>query len=139
MLRPMSPPTSIASTPLHCLLDADPPCAWCTHDYKHSAARGVGREDTRHGPARYLAMPQDEWRALEVETVRHPMHRRGSIQSNKTEYVRSMGRVIGWDAGQDATLSYVECSGGLVSGRTFHGRPMCPDNRTVRSMKREGA
>ncbi|HEY5373053.1 MAG TPA: hypothetical protein VIK01_05170 [Polyangiaceae bacterium] len=50
-----------------------------------------------------------------------------------SEYVRDIGGVIGWDAGLDATLSYVECSGGLVAGRSYHGRPMSSANHKLGS------
>lgn len=137
ILRRVSPSESIASTTRRCLLNTEPPCEWTTHDYKHAAARGVERRDTRHGPARYRAMPQGEWHGLEMQTVRQPTHGRGSAQSGKTEYLRDVRSVIGWDEGEDATLSYVECSGGLVAGRAFHGRPMRAKNRTARSMQQE--
>jgi hypothetical protein len=42
-----------------------------------------------------------------------------------------MGDTIGWDAGLDATLSFVECSGGLTAGRSYHGRPMSPTNHKL--------
>jgi hypothetical protein len=35
----------------------------------------------------------------------------------------------GWDCGEDATLSFAECSGGGQAGRTYHGRPMANLNR----------
>jgi hypothetical protein len=41
----------------------------------------------------------------------------------KREYLRDVGTVIGWDDGQDATLSFVECAGGTIT-RAFHGRPI---------------
>ena len=55
-------------------------------------------------------------------------HRRTVVLSGKVQYLRDIGDVIGWDEGQDATLSYVECSGGLNAGRSYHGRPMHTGN-----------
>ena len=49
----------------------------------------------------------------------------------RTEYLREVGEVIGWDDGKDATLSYAECSGGLAGSRAFHGRPMTASNPKV--------
>ena len=49
----------------------------------------------------------------------------------KAEYLREVQEIIGWDLGQDATLSFVECAGGGVA-RAFHGRPMCVDNQKAR-------
>lgn len=46
----------------------------------------------------------------------------------KAEYVRPVDRVIGWDDGQEATLSFAECSRGIFAGRSFHGRPMASSN-----------
>jgi hypothetical protein len=90
------------------------------------------KEHTRHGPAVYcLGMNQQTIRDLETETVRSP----SSVLSTppgKSEYAREMGLVIGWDEGKDATLSFVECSGGLSAGRSFHGRPMATSNRKIR-------
>jgi hypothetical protein len=60
------------------------------------------------------------------ETARRRERQRGST-SSKTEYLRDIGEVIGWDQGQGAGLSFVECAGGEIA-RSFHGRPMCADN-----------
>lgn len=49
------------------------------------------------------------------------MRRQPSL--SKTEYLRGVPEPIGWDLGQDAALSFVECTGGDVA-RTFHDRPM---------------
>jgi hypothetical protein len=46
----------------------------------------------------------------------------------KAEYIRGVDQVIGWDEGKDATISFAECSGGETAGRSYHGRPMAPDN-----------
>jgi hypothetical protein len=68
--------------------------------------------------------------ALETETARQPDERRECLPS-KTEYLREVGELIGWDLGQDATLSFVECAGGEVA-RAFHGRPICLGNPKAR-------
>jgi hypothetical protein len=80
-------------------------------------------------------MSQDEWQTLEMEAVRRASHRRGTVQAGKTEYLRDVGSPIGWDEGCDANLCYVECSGGTVAGRAFHGRPMHEGNRIAQEMQ----
>lgn len=105
-------------------------CGWRQYP-KHLAARGVTRDDTRHGPAMYL--PGTTFAAIqliETETVKTPS-RVLSVPPN-AEYARQMPNVIGWDAGVDATVSFVECSGGTVAGRGFHGRPMAVGNHKLR-------
>ncbi|HEY0482336.1 MAG TPA: hypothetical protein VGD37_32670 [Kofleriaceae bacterium] len=65
-------------------------------------------------------------RTLEIETARRSdMQRQRPV--SKMEYLRDVSEIIGWDLGQDATLSFVECAGGDVA-RTFHGRPMSINN-----------
>jgi hypothetical protein len=103
-----------------CRIDASPPCGWSSHGFKHFPFEGMTPRHTHHAPARYL--PGLDIRALETETVRQPEIRLEQTPS-KTEYLRDMQRVIGWDMGQDATLSFVECTGG-DRARTLHGRPM---------------
>jgi hypothetical protein len=66
-------------------------------------------------------------RALETETVR--AGKRNVRSETASHYQRQVGEVIGWDCGEDATLSFVECSGGIEAGRGFHGRPMAMSNR----------
>ncbi len=104
-----------------CRIVASPPCGWDPHNYKHFPFPGMTREHTRApNPARclsgfYIARIQ----TLETETARRRERRRGST-SSKTEYLRDIGEVVGWDQGQDASLSFVECAGGEVA-RSFHG------------------
>lgn len=85
----------------------------------------------RPNPARYLpGFDVVRIQTLEMETARRSERQRGS-SSSKTEYLREVGDVVGWDEGQDASLSFVECAGGEVA-RSFHGRPMCADNSKAR-------
>jgi hypothetical protein len=78
-------------------------------------------------PARYRAgMTVGDIRALESQTV--SQGERLELTGTKAEYVRQTDEVIGWDRGEDAVLSFVECSGGLYWGRAFHGRPMSETN-----------
>lgn len=85
------------------------------------------KEHTRHGPARYLGgIAHSQMQTIETATVQS-----GEctvLPSTKSEYVRDAGEVIGWDKGEDATWSFVECSGGVSSGRHYHGRPMAESN-----------
>lgn len=102
-------------------------CGWSPHGYKHVPFRGMTPNHTAHKPARYL--PGTNMQELETETVRRGMR---TLRSElKSEYQRDVGCVIGWDEGRDATVSFVECSGGLVGGRAYHGRPMATSNRKV--------
>lgn len=107
-------------------------CAWSEHGRKHFPHRGLRPEHTRSGPAKYLpGTTDDQIRSIETTTVGTP----GLVLSpppGKSEYVRSMDRVIGWDLGQDATISFAECSGGVAAGRSYHGRPMAPPNPKLR-------
>lgn len=105
-------------------------CAWSDHGRKHFPYEGMTREHTRHGPAVYLPPPppdavRDAIRKIEATTVAAPGHSR-DVGGFKREYLRETAAVIGWDEGHDATASYVECSGGGVAGRSFHGRPINP-------------
>ncbi|NOY89877.1 MAG: hypothetical protein GXP55_01620 [Deltaproteobacteria bacterium] len=65
-------------------------------------------------------------RQIETMTAHAPHMVRGDFPS-KTEYCRNMEGVLGYDMGQSASYSFVECSGGDVA-RSFHGRPMASDN-----------
>src|ERR1041384_6088550 len=106
-----------------CRVEGTPPCDWDRHNFKHFPFEGMTRQHPRHGPARYLPrFDEDRIRTLERDTARRPDGRRQASVS-KTEYLRDMVETIGWDRGQDATLSFVECAGGDVT-RTLHGRPM---------------
>jgi hypothetical protein len=90
------------------------------------------REHTRaSNPARYLpGFTAEGIKALETETARRRERRRESTPS-KSEYLRDAGAVVGWDQGQDASLSFVECAGGEIA-RSLHGRPMCTANSKAR-------
>jgi hypothetical protein len=135
MQKPDLVPTTTTTQNEHlCASCAATPCDWYHHNYKHFPARGVARADTLRGPARYLEeFAQDAIRELETATTRRPTVQAGAVPG-KTEYLRKMDRLIGWDLGRDATLSFVECSGGPVGSRTFHGRPMAPEDRTARRL-----
>jgi hypothetical protein len=115
-----------------CRIIADPPCGWDPHNYKHFPFAGMTREHTRPpNPARYLPeLDAVRIQTLETETARRRERQRGGAAS-KTEYLREVGEVVGWDQGQDASWSFVECAGGEVA-RSFHGRPMCADNLKTR-------
>jgi hypothetical protein len=106
-------------------------CSWTSHRRKHFPHRGLKREHTAKGPAKYLpGTTEGDIRALETETVGHPT-RRLALPPQRSEYVRAMGAVIGWDRGRDATFSFAECSGGATGGRSYHGRPMSRENRKL--------
>ncbi len=60
---------------------------------------------------------------LETETVASAV--RDGV-THHFEYTRDMGKVIGWDGGKDAHVSFAECS-----SRTYHGRPMSRDNHKL--------
>lgn len=108
-------------------------CEWAKDYRKHWPHRGMKRSDTRHGPARYLpGTTQQQVQAIEEVTVRSG---RRQVASNKSEYLRDVGKVIGWDAGNDADWSFVECSGGIAAGRKFHGRPMAASNPKLGGMQ----
>jgi hypothetical protein len=114
-----------------CRVDADPACGWSPHNFKHFPFAGMTKEHTLPpNPARYLpGYDAERIREIETGTARAPGIRRERTPS-KSEYLRDMLQSIGWDLGQDATLSFVECAGGDVA-RTFHGRPMCIGNLKV--------
>ena len=83
------------------------------------------REKTRRpNPARYLS--GISIRTLQIETIKSPSVIAKATPPSKTKYLKKMRQVIGWDDGQDASWSYVECSGSAV--RFFHGRPMHASN-----------
>lgn len=106
-------------------------CAWSPHRRKHFPHRGMVREDTRHGPSRYLpGTKAEQIEQIETKTVREG--HRTAYADACSEYVHSVGEVIGWDRAEDATWSFAECSGGVASGRSFHGRPMAESNRKLR-------
>lgn len=105
-------------------------CEWAGDYHKHLPHRNMKRSDTRHGPASYLAgTKRQQVQAIENDTVRQG--KRQVVNDHNSEYLRDVGKVIGWDAGKDATWSFVECSGGLVAGRRFHGRPMAASNHKL--------
>jgi hypothetical protein len=108
-------------------------CGWTQHGRKHFPHPGLTREHTTHGyPAKYLpGSTPEQIQGIETSTVLAPA-RALSIPPGKAEYVREIDHVIGWDRGKDATISFVECSGGATAGRSYHGRPMAPDNVRLR-------
>lgn len=111
-------------------------CVWSHHGYKHFGSRMTTRASTKPPfPAKYLVESSTAERVKEIErtTLGRADARRGVVPG-KTEYLRDSGSVIGWDEGQDAVLSYVECSGG-TGARCFHGRPMHRDGATAREMR----
>lgn len=112
-------------------------CAWSHHNYKHFGARGLTHEHTRHGPAKYLpTLGEEEIQVIEVETTLRPDLRAGAPESGRTRYARDADTVLGWDEGRDANWSYVECSGGAASARSFHGRPVHAASRTIAAVSR---
>jgi len=107
-------------------------CAWTEHGRKHFPHRGLTKDHTRHRPAKYLPGTRPEQiRAIETATVSSAALAPNAT-SNRTEYARETDQVIGWDAGEDATVSFAECSGGASAGRAFHGRPMTVSNHKLR-------
>jgi hypothetical protein len=94
------------------------------------------RQDTRRpDPARYVeSFDAGAIRALEAATAGAPDPWRRCSPSAHAEYARDVGCLIGWDDGNDAMISYVECSGGLSAGRVYHGRPMHGRNPKLRSL-----
>lgn len=88
------------------------------------------KRHTLHKPARYLpGTTAGQIRELETATVRHGQSE--TLRPGHTEYHRKTDVVIGWDEGMDAKYSFTECSGGLVAGRAFHGRPMAAPNHKL--------
>jgi hypothetical protein len=120
-----------------CGSGANPACAWHHHGYKHFPAKGVARADTRRGPARYVELSEGEIRDLETETTRHPGFQGGAIPG-RTEYLRVLEGTIGWDAGEDASSSFVECSGGPAGSRAYHGRPVHAANLRASALRDAG-
>jgi hypothetical protein len=108
-------------------------CSWNRHGFKHFPAKGVTRDDTRHGPAKYLPdLDAAQIQAIETGTVRGPGAHSGA-PPGKTEYIRDVGQVIGWDSGQDAHLSFAECTG-AQGARAFHGRPILETAKNTRRL-----
>lgn len=105
-------------------------CTWSQHGRKHFPFRGMLKEHTVRQPARYRSgLSAEDIRLLEQRTVREGQ--RDQRSETKSEYLRPLQEVIGWDRGENASISFVECSGGLSAGRAFHGRPMSDANRRV--------
>lgn len=102
-------------------------CEWSEHGDKHLPKRGVKREQTRRGPAKYLPGTTAAV-ARQIEELTVALPDATDVRGTKRHYFRTAEAVIGWDLGQDAANSFVECSGGEVGGRAFHGRPMHPSN-----------
>lgn len=106
-------------------------CGWMPY-LKHRNHGGFTKKHTQHGPARYLpGMKADEIQAVETATVQTPTAVL-SPPPGKAEYVRVVEDVIGWDRGEDATISFAECSGGVAAARSFHGRPMARSNHKLK-------
>jgi|SRR5215510_8386126 len=114
-----------------CRITAASACSWFNYG-KHAPFPGMTKSDTEHpSPARYLPeYGPRQIEAVESGTVRAP-DRRNAEAGFKAEYLRDMGKVIGWDDGEDAELSFVECSGGDAT-RCYHGRPMARSNLKTR-------
>lgn len=109
-------------------------CSWTEHGRKHFPHRGLKKEWTEHGPARYLpGTTPDQIRALETATV-SSSPTLASAASSRTEYARELDKVIGWDQGENARVSFAECSSGASSSRSFHGRPMTGSNHKLRRL-----
>lgn len=136
--RDLSMPQSISGP--ECLLDARATCTWSPHRYKHFPFGGMTPRHTVHpNPARYLGhLDERQIRELEITTIRQTEYTKGSPLGGRTEYLRSVGRVIGWDDGREAEFSYVECSGGIHQGRSFHGRPAHRANVKVLHLQEKG-
>ena len=106
-------------------------CSWTEHGRKHFPHRGLTKDHTRHGPAKYLpGTTPAQIRAIENVTVSVGAFRADT--TSNTEYARETDHVVGWDKGEDATVSFAECSGGDSAGRSFHGRPMTTSNHRLR-------
>ena len=78
-------------------------------------------------------MRAEEIQAMETATVQTPTAVL-SPPPGKAEYIRVVEEVIGWDKGEDATISFAECSGGVAAGRSFHGRPMARANHKLKDV-----
>jgi hypothetical protein len=104
-------------------------CEWSPHRWKHRPHRDLKPEDTLNDNAKYL--PGTNIRLLETATVQAPAMILSQTPT-MSEYVRPMDVVIGYDCGKDAAISFVECSGGVLDGRSFHGRPMAPSDYKLR-------
>jgi hypothetical protein len=97
-------------------------CGWAANGRRHFPHAGLIKAHTRNGNAKYLpGTTPAQIEAIETRTVATPTELLSPAPF--PEYVRDVGQVIGWDRGQDATLSFVECT-----SRTFHGRPMALGN-----------
>lgn len=121
-----------------CRIDANPACSWSPAAYKHFPFRGMTPKHTERGPARYApGLGQNDIQTMETTTARQGTWCRGRFPARK-EYLRDAEAVIGWDLGQDATLSFVECSGGTTV-RSFHGRPMTCANPKAKGFTSEEA
>lgn len=107
-------------------------CTWIPYR-KHLPVRGMRREHTRSpSPARYLS--GIDVQATETKTVESPDRRSGGDPGARRKYARAVGVVIGWDDGEDANHSYVECT-----SLAFHGRPMAEGNPQLRMDERSAA
>ncbi|MGH7271822.1 MAG: hypothetical protein ACREJ3_15435 [Polyangiaceae bacterium] len=105
------------------------PCRWVQNGIRHRPHRGLTKDLTKNGNARYLpGTTLVTIEAIERTTAAHPTALISPPPA--AEYLRETGQVIGWDRGLDATLSFVECT-----SRSFHGRPMAPGNDKLRGVR----
>lgn len=83
------------------------------------------KRSTKDGPAKYC-LHEPQLHSLELDTIRSYDKTRGLLPM-KTEYLRKVDALLGWDEGKDAMWSYVECTANGPK-RQFHGRPMNDQN-----------
>jgi hypothetical protein len=94
---------------------------------KHRCHKGFTPDRTINKPAKYLpGTTPAQIQAIETTTVQNPSVIL-SQPPGTAEYVRPVDRVIGWDNGHEATISFVECN-----SRYFHGRPMAASDPKLR-------
>lgn len=107
-------------------------CGWVTHNRKHFPHVGMTKEHTQSpNPAKYLpGTTAEQIQEIETETVRAALRQFGGPPPVTVEYLRDAGRVIGWSLGEDATLSFVECT-----SRSYHGRPITSDDPKLSGWK----
>lgn len=97
-------------------------CGWSANGRRHFPHPGLIKGHTRNGNAKYLpGTTPAQIQAIETATAATPTTLLSPAPAS--EYVRDVGQVIGWDRGEEAALSFVECT-----SRTFHGRPMASEN-----------
>lgn len=118
-----------------CLIAATKGCSWSRY-HKHEPLAGMTKLHTKgRNPARYLERSTIE--SIERATATSPDQASNDNPTGKTEYLRDVSVVIGWDGGLDAKWSFVECSGS-VETRRFHGRPMNDATKKEKEKKAQG-